>query len=414
MFAKIKEIFSSFSHKEIIFFLSAMACGFLICADYAIIRPASNSLFIESYTAKGFPYAWIVAVPINFLVVFLYNRFLPKFGIFRMFLLIGALIGCGNAFLAFFIKEAPSLAFSFYIWKEIYVMLMLQQLWSVVHATLDLKRAKYLYGILFGIGGLGGVCGSFIPGFFAILFGSENLLFFSLPIYTVLSFFFFHLLKNSTMPPLVFSETKVAFSALKNIRTSPILLFILLTVVLMQTSSTLIDFQFNAYLEKIFPVQDLRTQYVGRVMGLVNLATIFLQFVGSLLFVRFLGLQKSHFTIPLLLGFNAVAFLISPVFGLITFSFGMIKSFDFSVFGILKEMLYIPLKVDEKFRAKAFIDVFAYRSAKAFASIFILLVQALLGLYFLKALTCGLIFMCGFWAVAAWRFFTKNPIEQEG
>ncbi len=38
-------------------------------------------------------------------------------------------------------------------------------------------------------------------------------------------------------------------------------------------------------------------------------------------------------------------------------------------------MLYIPLKPDEKFRAKAVIDVFAYRSAKALASFLLLFLQ---------------------------------------
>ena len=50
----------------------------------------------------------------------------------------------------------------------------------------------------------------------------------------------------------------------------------------------------------------------------------------------------------------------------------MIKTFDYSIFNILKEMLYVPLKTDEKFKAKAVIDVFAYRSAKAFASLFVI------------------------------------------
>lgn len=38
-------------------------------------------------------------------------------------------------------------------------------------------------------------------------------------------------------------------------------------------------------------------------------------------------------------------------------------------------MLYIPLNVEEKFKAKAVIDVFAYRSSKALASFAILFLQ---------------------------------------
>ena len=39
-------------------------------------------------------------------------------------------------------------------------------------------------------------------------------------------------------------------------------------------------------------------------------------------------------------------------------------------------MLYIPLKADEKFRARAVIDVFAHRSSKAFSSVLIIGVTA--------------------------------------
>ena len=40
-------------------------------------------------------------------------------------------------------------------------------------------------------------------------------------------------------------------------------------------------------------------------------------------------------------------------------------------------MLYLPLKNEEKFKAKAIIDVFAYRSSKAVASLIIIALQVL-------------------------------------
>ena len=60
-------------------------------------------------------------------------------------------------------------------------------------------------------------------------------------------------------------------------------------------------------------------------------------------------------------------------------SFVFVKSVDFSLFGILREMLYVPLKLDEKFRAKAVIDVFAYRTSKAAVSLCVLGLQAIAG-----------------------------------
>ncbi len=64
---------------------------------------------------------------------------------------------------------------------------------------------------------------------------------------------------------------------------------------------------------------------------------------------------------------------------MISFSYIFIKSVDFSLFGVIREMLYIPMKMDEKFRAKAIIDVFAYRSSKALVSVCILGLQLFLG-----------------------------------
>jgi AAA family ATP:ADP antiporter len=413
MLEKIRSEIKKFTRQEILFLAFAMLSGFLICTEYAIIRPVSNSLFIFSYTAGFFPYAWLAAIPLNFLIVLLYNKFLPKIGCFRMFFIIAALVGGGNLLFALFLTKFASLPFIFYIWKEVYIMLMFQQLWSLIHASMQMDRAKYLYGVIFGVGGLGGIVGSLISGFCAVKLGSQNLLFFSLPIYALLLFFFSQLLKNSPVSTEVkpFARGEF-FDTLKNIGKSSFLFFILLIVIFMQMSSTIIDFQFNTLLEKTIVGTDLRTEYAGRVLGLINLCTIILQFVGSFLLLQFLGLRKSHFAIPSLLCLNAVSFLALPIFGVISFSYITIKAFDFSIFGVIKEMLYIPLKTDEKFRAKAFIDVFAYRGAKAFASFLILLLQFSQASNLMSYLTGGLILLFAFWAFIA-RKFLKKQLEQQ-
>lgn len=414
MLKKIKEEFRGFSAKELLFVFSAMLCGFLICSEYAIIRPVANALFITKYTSDFLPYAWLLMVPLNFLVVMLYNRFLPRLGCLKMFVLIISMIAGGNFLSAFFLKKIGVLPFIFYVWKEIYILLMLQQVWSVIHATIDTKRAKYLYGFLFGIGGLGGVCGSMIPSFMAVKLGSENLLFLSLPIYGLLFLAYTSLLKYSSMESGKgsFAESRDALVVLKSIKTTPALMFILLIVVFMQMSSTIIDFQFNKLLEVSVGEKDLRTQYTGRVLGLINFCTMLLQFVGSFVLLQFLGLRLSHFAVPLLLSMNALGFLIAPLFGMISFSYITIKSFDFSLFGIIKEMLYIPLKPDEKFRAKAFIDVFAYRSAKAFASLLILLLQISHVTNPVTTLTWGAIALFLLWGFSVLRLLKLEPATQ--
>ena len=100
-------------------------------------------------------------------------------------------------FSSLFLTKFPFLSLILYIWKDLYIMLMFQQFWSILHSKTKMSRAKYLYGFLFGIGGLGSLFGSLIPGFFATKFGSESILFFSLPIYSVFIIAYYFLLKRN-------------------------------------------------------------------------------------------------------------------------------------------------------------------------------------------------------------------------
>ena len=377
--AKIRKEASLFSFKEKMFLLAAMLCSFLISADYAIIRPVSNSLFIQGFGAKSFPYAWIVSIPINLLIVSLYNKYLPKLGCFKMFAVIGACIALVNTLGGLYIGDIAILPFFFNVWKDIYVMLMFQLLWSVIHSTVKIDKARYLYGLLFGIGALGGFFGSVATSYFAVKLGSENLLFSTFPIYLLLSGSYYLLIKHSAEVDRKVDDTMKKNSSLKEsfalIAKSKLLFAILLMVTFMQMTATITDFQFNNYLEKMYPEKDIRTEYFGRLLAFGNILTMSFQFIGIFIFIRYLGKFRTHLMVPAILCLNGLAFIVYPVYGVISYAFLTIKCFDFSLFNVIKEMLYIPLKMEEKFRAKALIDVFMYRGAKVFASFFVLALQ---------------------------------------
>lgn len=397
---------SSFSQKERLFILFAILCGFCISCEYAISRPVSNATFLSAYGSSFLPWAWIAAVPLNFAIVALYNRYLPRLGCAKMFLLSSLTIISVQLFCSLFLSSVYSLPFCFYVWKEIYILLMFQQLWSVIHMTISFDRAKYLYGFFFAIGAFGAFFGSLLPGFFAVKMGSESLLIATLPLYLLLIGCYSQVLKHGKLEG-VFSTEKPKPSWIEGFRlisSSKLLLVILSIVACMQFASTLIDFQFNASLELKVGDKDLRTQYMGQIMSVIHLCTMGLQIFGSFLCIKFLGVKRSHMTIPVLLLMNAALFQCFPWFSVVTFSFICVKSFDFSLFTILKELLYIPLSAQEKFQAKAVIDVFAHRSSKAIASLLILALQQAFGTLFLPFLGGFSIALFIFWMIliAVW------------
>lgn len=385
----MKEELFSYTVSERWFLLFAMLCNALICADYSIIRPISNSLFIHTFSASLLPYVWIATIPFNWFLVSLYNRLIPKWGSKKLFIgLILLVIGLNSLF-ALLAHLVPESCFLFYIWKEIYVMLMFQLLWSVIHTNISLGRAKYLYGICFGVGAFGSMFGSLFPGFFATRFGSENLIFLSIPLYFALLYFYLKMLKfNKGEVPAVHRNEEGGFlHGVKLIASSRFLIFALLIVIFMQMSATLIDFQFNDFLNKTFQDKDIRTQYAARVFGVIHSITFGLQWVGSFFLIQWLGFKRTHYAIPLFLSAVVGIFAAIPVLAMVSFVFIAFKSIDFSLFNVTKEMLYIPLKTDDKFRARSVIDVFAYRTCKAFAALTILLLPASYLTYAMFAIT---------------------------
>lgn len=377
----------TFTRAEKFFIFFAMLSAMTICGEYAITRPTSNALFLTLFSVKAYPWVWLATVPLNLSVIYLYNRFLPTIGPLRILWTIALTTIVINSLSGLFYSQFPALIFLQYAWKDIYILLMLKQLWSMIHSTISANRAKYLYGCIYGMGTIGAIAGSLIPGYLASLFGSERILLLTLPVYLVLLFAYTMAFKRSGVNNTSFEQDLTpnprAGEAFSLIRRSPVLIGALLLVIFMQVSAGLIEYQFNAHLELNILEKDLRTAYCGRISSIIGILSLSLQFIGGFLMIRTLGLRGSHFLIPILLCMSALFSLSMPTFAILSFSYVFLKAIDFSLFGLVREMLYIPLQLDEKFRAKAIIDVFAYRTSKAIISLGLLALQVVAGNYLL-------------------------------
>ncbi len=408
--SKVRNEFSTFLPSEKRFFFFILFVAFCVAAEYGITRPASNALCITLFSSKIFPWLWIATVPLNLLVVSFYTRFLPSIGPLKMLGILASITVAVNTLASFLIPTFPNFTLFQFIWKDIYVLFMYKQLWSLVHSTISASKAKYLYGIIYAMGTVGTLTGGLLPSFFAKKLGSEQLFLFTLPIYILLFLFYRKAFQHSTVSAqgLAQSFPQEKPGKLGPIFRTPLLFSVLALVILMQSSIALIEYQFNIHIEQHVTDLDLRTQYVGRMLSLTNILSGGLQFVGSFLLIHTLGIRGSHLLIPLLLLVNAAGMAFMPSFALISFSIVFIKAIDFSLFGVVREMLYIPMKLDEKFRAKAVIDVFAYRTSKALASLFILGLQLFAGMQLLAWVSYATVAILILWASVVWFLLRKH------
>lgn len=358
----------SFSLREKKFTFFAMATIFCISLEYAITRPASTSLFLHFYGAASFPYVWIYTVPVNFAAVSVYNYILPRFGCLKTWVSISILTVCVNTSALLFIDSFHLLSFLQFLWKDIYILLMYKQIWSLIHSSVPYNRAKYLYGFLFSMGGIAATFGGIIPGFFASSIGSKTLFVFTFPIYVILLLSYFGAYKNSNFTNF-FKKEGPFFPNFKN---SSYLIYTLLIVIFMQVSIAFVEYKFNLSLERSILDVDLRTEYTGKILTVIHSLVMILQLIGGAILINCFGLKNIHYIIPVSLFVNTIIFIFVPTLSFASYLYIYIKAIDFSVFGIVREMLYIPMKVEDKFKAKAFIDVFAFRTAKAFAAFFLI------------------------------------------
>lgn len=402
----------SFSRSEKLFTFFVMLSAATICAEYAMTRSPSNALFLTLFSVKGYPWVWLMTVPLNFFTVYLYNRLLPKIGPLRVFWAFALSAIAINTLSGLFCSQWPGLLFFQYAWKDIYVLLMLKQLWSMIHATVAASRAKYLYGCIYGMGTIGAIAGSLIPGFLAVRFGSEKILFFTLPIYLFLLLIYTMAFRRSRLKQNFQNEPiePLAKSPFSLIRSSPVLIGVLLLVIFMQVSVGLTEYRFNAHLELQILEKDLRTAYCGRLMSIVNCFSLFFQFLGGFLMTRVFGLRGSHFLVPILLCSSTLLSIVFPSFAMLSFSYAFLKAVDFSLFGVIREMLYVPLQLDAKFRAKAVIDVFAYRTSKAIVSLSLLLLQLAVGSALFQITNWISIAIFCFWLGAVGFLFRRREV----
>ena len=159
-------------------------------------------------------------------------------------------------------------------------------------------------------------------------------------------------------------------------RENPVLLSLIAIVLSSQVIGAVLDFKFQSLLSVDFAGDvDRETAFQGSFWGALNAFVLFLQFVVSPLLLSSIALRWVHFLVPTV-NLTAIGLaIIEPNLLTVGLAFFLFKAFDYSIFRAAKEVLYVPLGFEERYRAKQVIDVFGYRAGKGISSSLIVVVQ---------------------------------------
>jgi AAA family ATP:ADP antiporter len=359
---------------------------FLVMFPYGIIKPVRDAQYLLELESIKLPIAYLSTAIIMAFLIHFYSKLQVR--VKRRILIISSLIfftiTCFVSRQLFMLEEKGLIPLAFWIWANVFVVVLVTQFWILVNDVFNPREVKRLIGF-FGSGGLlGGILGGVLTGSLALYMPDELLLIAGgiliLSIFVANYIFIWQKKsKPTTYNPnsLKKERTKEPARAgfidcFNTVRKNYYLRLLAAVVTLTFIVATFIDYQSKTVIE----MEVDKPGEMTSIFGLFHAALYVFPFLISIFITS--NLIKSYgirivlllFPLILLLCFGGIAFW--PVFGFALVIKASDKSLSFSLNQYVRELLYIPVSPELKYKAKVFIDMFLNRFAKGVGALMLL------------------------------------------
>lgn len=338
--------------------------SFVFClGSYPFIRSLAQSLFIEHVGVENRPFAWMLTIVSLAGVISGFNYLQKKYYVQRLHWIMGILsfVILGGSYLA--MENGMNWgAYTFFVWKEIYIVMLVGFVISFCNNFFTHDEAKMLYGPYGAIGSIGAVAGGQMTKYLSNQHQLGYVLIFGL-VTIVLSSLLFAKTGKTIGREEEKDKTEVSpLVAVKEVKTY--VLFMCLLVASTQFAINSASQIFYIILQNDIPDKFARTAYLGDVFSAINSISLLINLLVMPWLLNLVSARVVHYFIP-------IFFMISMSFvggGVPLLIAGGVfvgfKAIDYSLFSVVKELLYFPLNRLQKYGAKYITDVFIYRSAK--------------------------------------------------
>ncbi len=351
-------------------FIPSSLASYLLFTSYECLRSPSNVLFQSAFGPENLPAA-MTALPIVLVgLIALYNWLLSHYGprgtLRRLTLLSSALLllcAVGT------FRNSPLAICMLFIWGQSYVVILGEQYWSFYNSAFTPETGKKTHGVLAGIMSLGSFTGGMMVSFLSPVIGATWLpvigALLLIPGLVLIERAYARTPELAKIPEIPKEDAQ---TSLQLFRTTPLLVFLALVVLATQMLSTTFGLAFQTLLHHSMPQIDVQAAYSGKFYAAVSVLSVFFQFIVTPIALSWTSPQVIQGILPFVhLGTASVLFF-HPTVMAATIAFAIFKSLDYSLFRASKEILYMPLSFDARYRAKEWIDVFGYRIGKGLTS----------------------------------------------
>lgn len=377
-----------------VFSLIMMAYFFLIIVAFWILKPLKKALFVAYYKANSlhlfglqFEAAQVelLAKELNVLVAALAVIILAWVsrrvrGVGYAMSVSGFYVLC----LVLFILSQPVSGGAPYVWLlylfgDLFVISLVAIFFSYLHDHSCVASSRRAYGFV-GLGGVvGGVVGSASATGVSQAFGVGGAL--ATSALLLLCVCGLQYLAHRCAPGRAVADPGVSTTrvpverdhgarallhGLRIVLKSRYLMMIAGVLFLYELTSVLMDFQFTMAVTRHVDPADFKA-YFGAVYTFSNVVALTVQLLLTTWLLRTYGPQAALWVMPLIMLAASGAYLAMPVLLFASLLNTADSGFAYSIQQTAKEALYVPTARDEKFEAKAFIDIVWLRLAKGVA-----------------------------------------------
>ncbi|MBA7670112.1 hypothetical protein ES703_78255 [subsurface metagenome] len=355
---------------------------------YYIIKPFRDAKYLIGPGSIELPRAYFSAAIAVGIFVAIYSRLQVK--IPRRILIIGSLIffivTCFLSQQLFFgDKEYTWMPLVFWIWANIFIVVLSTQFWILVNDVFNPREAKRLIGF-FGSGGLlGGIFGALLTGVLGrkvpeyllpIAFGILII-----SIFVVNSIFIWQRKKNPPVDKVKKKDqTKGAeparvgiLDSFNTIRKNKYLTLLAVVVILTVIVATFIDYQSKTVIDIYEERMDRMLLIFGFFHAGLLILPLFISIFMASAIIRRLGIGLTLLLFPFVLLLCAGGIAVWPILPLAYAIKASDKGLSFSLNQFVRELLYIPISPELKYKAKVFIDMFLNRFAKGLGALILLI-----------------------------------------
>ncbi len=425
----IKAIFD-FKREELPVVLLMFLFSFFVIAIFQILKPLKKGLFLEAYGADIELYAKLLNVAVAAFGViaftFLYNK-LPRQRLIYSFCLFFTASFLALVFLLD--NPHPAVIWGFYILGDLVTTLLVPCFWAYLTDISSPIQAKRLFGLMGAGLAVGGVFGSTLNQIYIQKLGQQFLMLISailMVLVLIITFLAESLVRRTetfgqalpTEPPKkepVKRESKLAaaIEGAKLALRSKYLAAIVGIMALYEIASQLMEYLFSKAAE-ILPGTTVTQSFINSVYLKANVIAAIVQIFLVSFIIRRLGLSFALCVLPVAAIASSGGYLFLPSLTTAALLIISDNGLNYSLQQTARETLYVPTTPDEKYKARAFTNMFVQRLAKGIAILGIMGVRSVgVSFYYIALVAIVVLVSMGLLGIYEGRRFNEMTSRGE-